>query len=390
MKNSKYFPWIVALTAFSVSASAAYYSVFGISKMFAGAATNVMIMAGSLEFSKLVIASLLYSYWGSLNKLLRTYLTGACFILILITSAGIYGFLSSAYQETANKVEILDKQNGSIGKQKELIQAEIKRYEGQIALKDNRMNTLIDIKSRQQGTMDNLISKNSSTKGLKSQMSSIDAEITKLDLEVKTLNDSISSKNNQLKDLDMQSLTLETNQDVAKEIGPLKYIARLTGKTLDQVVNYFIIALMLVFDPLAISLVIAANFLFSSLNIKKTTVTSIIEEEINEDTETQKQMVKDNDDTKEKIEYVEKREEVEEVEDIKPETPGDISLQLDLFSQDFSKDPIPVKQDVKNEELTVAPNIEIPKNQKTRNRRHREIKIEPPYMDQQINPTNLR
>ena len=270
MKNSRIFPWIVALAAFSVSGSAAYYSVYGISKMFAGAATNVMIMAGSLEFSKLVVASLLYSYWGKLNKILRTYLTIACCILILITSAGIYGFLSAAYQETSNKVEIIDKKNGNLDQQKMIIQTDIKRYENQITQKDNRINSLSEIKSKQQGTMDNLIDKNLSTRSIKSQMVTIDEEITKLDNEVKILNDSLNSKNDKLKDLDLQTLNLQTNQDVAKEIGPLKYIAKLTGKTLDQVVNWFIIALMLVFDPLAVSLVIALNFLFSLQNSKRT------------------------------------------------------------------------------------------------------------------------
>ena len=272
MKNSRIFPWIVALAAFSVSGSAAYYSIFGISKMFAGASTNVMIMAGSLEFSKLVIASLLYGYWSTLNKILRTYLTIACCILILITSAGIYGFLSSAYQETSNKVEVIDKQNGSLDKQKIIIQSDVKRYEDQITLKDNRINSLSDIKTKQQGTMDNLIAKNISIKSIKSQMISIDQEISQLDNEVKVLNDSLNSKNEKLKDLDLQSLSLQTNQDVAKEVGPLKYIAKLTNKSLDQVVNWFIIALMLVFDPLAVSLVIALNFLLSSANSKRTAV----------------------------------------------------------------------------------------------------------------------
>jgi hypothetical protein len=238
-------------------------------------------MAGSLEFSKLVIASLLHTYWGQLNKILRTYLTIACSILILITSAGIYGFLSAAYQETANKVESIDKQNGNLDKQKTLLLSDVKRYESQISLKDNRITTLSELKSKQQNTMDNLISKNSSTKNITNQMSSIDAEISKLDIGVKALNDSMNVRNEKIKALDMQSLTLQTNQDVAKEIGPLKYIAKLTNRSLDQVVNYFIIALMLVFDPLAIALVLSSNFLFSSLNSTKTAVTSSQEEDIN-------------------------------------------------------------------------------------------------------------
>ena len=104
------FPFVVALSALSVSASAAFYSVSGLSKLFAGASLEVLIMATSLEVSKLVIASLLYQYWKDLNKLLRFYLTSAAFILVLITSMGIYGFLSAAYQETATKSGIIDRE----------------------------------------------------------------------------------------------------------------------------------------------------------------------------------------------------------------------------------------------------------------------------------------
>ena len=99
-------PTLIALSALSVSASAAFYSVFGLSKLFAGASTEVIIMAGSLELAKLVVASLLYQYWEDINKILRTYLSIATFILIIITSMGIYGFLSAAYQETYSKLTV--------------------------------------------------------------------------------------------------------------------------------------------------------------------------------------------------------------------------------------------------------------------------------------------
>ena len=112
MKNlkNKIFPLLIAFSALSVSASAAFYSVSGLSKLFAGASLEVIIMASSLEVAKLVIASLLYQYWDSINKILRTYLAIAAGVLILITSAGIYGFLSAAYQETANKEGIVTQQ----------------------------------------------------------------------------------------------------------------------------------------------------------------------------------------------------------------------------------------------------------------------------------------
>ena len=107
--KKRLFPFTIGLAALLVSGSAAFYSVFGLSKLFAGASTQVLIMAGSLEFAKLVCASLLYQYWGTINKWLRAYLSIAVFVLMVITSGGIYGFLSGAYQETATKSEFLDK-----------------------------------------------------------------------------------------------------------------------------------------------------------------------------------------------------------------------------------------------------------------------------------------
>jgi hypothetical protein len=106
----KLFPYVIALSALSVSASAALYSVVGLSKLFAGAKIQVMIMAGSLEFAKLVIASVLYQYWEKTNAFIKAYLMIALIILITITSGGIYGYLSGAYQETSNQSEFLEKE----------------------------------------------------------------------------------------------------------------------------------------------------------------------------------------------------------------------------------------------------------------------------------------
>jgi hypothetical protein len=263
MKENKIFPWIVAIAAASISFSAAFYSIFGIGKMFAGASTNVMVMAASLEFAKLVIASFLYRFWDDVNKALRAYLAIACFILIIITSGGIYGFLSSAYQETANKVENLDKSTAVLDRQKEMIQRQLTQAEKQLEYKNTRQNTLSDMRNRQQSNADNLISQNKSASSVRSQMNSLSKESKTLDDDIKILQDTIASKNQQISEIETKILEASINNDLAAEVGPLKYIAKLTGKSLDEVVNWFIIALMLVFDPLAIALVIAANFVFS-------------------------------------------------------------------------------------------------------------------------------
>jgi hypothetical protein len=255
--KERIFPFIIALSALSVSASAAYYSVTGLSMLFAGASIAVLIMAASLEVSKLVIVSLLYQYWDKLNSLLRSYLTLAAIILILITSAGIYGFLSGAYQQTATKSEIVDKQILSLESKKKL-------YE------DNRNNILEEKQSllNLKGTLSsstttqstdrkgNLIIK--SNKANIEQLKSANISDEKLTNKLDIINDSIFSLENKI-------IEIKTNSGASDELGPLKYLSSLTGQSMDKIINWFLLVIIFVFDPLAISLVIAANFAFARL-----------------------------------------------------------------------------------------------------------------------------
>ena len=126
--QERIFPFLIATSALSVSASAAFYSVSGLSKLFAGAALAVIIMAASLEIAKLVIASLLYQYRKTLPLLLKTYLSIACVVLVLITSMGIYGFLSAAYQETANKAGNIDAQISLVETKRDNIKEQLTVY----------------------------------------------------------------------------------------------------------------------------------------------------------------------------------------------------------------------------------------------------------------------
>jgi hypothetical protein len=265
----KLFPWVIALSALAVSSSAAFYSIYGLGKMFAGATNQVMILAGSLEFAKLVTASLLYQYWEKLNGILKMYLLIATLVLILITSAGIYGFLSSAYQDTAFKVESQDKNVSMLDNNIESIKRATNTYQSQVDQKNSRVEKLTNIRINLQNTQDTLIRRSASTKGVRQQITDIDTEIKRLDSEVGVLNDSISSKNNSINIIEAKKLEISSDSDLAKEVGPLKYIAGLTGKPLDVVVNWYIIILMLVFDPLAIALVISANFAFASVKDEK-------------------------------------------------------------------------------------------------------------------------
>ena len=142
-----FFPTLIAFSALSVSASAAFYSVSGLSKLFAGASFEVIIMAGSLEVAKLVIASLLYQYWDTINKWLRTYLAIATIVLVLITSMGIYGFLSAAYQETYSKLLIQENQIEFIENKAKFYEDDLKRYDTELARISDNINILSNAKA---------------------------------------------------------------------------------------------------------------------------------------------------------------------------------------------------------------------------------------------------
>ncbi|MEK9741366.1 MAG: hypothetical protein VW262_09290, partial [Flavobacteriaceae bacterium] len=157
--QARIFPFLIALSALSVSVSAAFYSVSGLSKLFAGAAFAVIIMAASLEIAKLVIASLLYQYRENLPRLLKYYLSIACFVLILITSMGIYGFLSAAYQETAALAGNVDAQIALIETKRDNVKEQLVVYSDEKesineAVKDLRSglsNNVIQYKDKETG-----------------------------------------------------------------------------------------------------------------------------------------------------------------------------------------------------------------------------------------------
>ena len=263
------FPSLIALSALSVSASAAFYSVSGLSKLFAGASFEVIIMAGSLEVAKLVIASLLYQYWTDLNKLLRTYLTVAAAILVLITSMGIYGFLSAAYQETYSQLSIVENQKGFIQQKVDFYQKDLTRYDQELERISDNISTLSNAKATSIQVRDTTVSG-----GVRTTISTAELRLAQSRIQAEEENrKDIQAKRtvvaDSLQKFQLQVLDLENNTEVAGELGPLKYLSGLTGTSMDKIINVLVLIIIFVFDPLAISLVIAANFAFDRAKPEK-------------------------------------------------------------------------------------------------------------------------
>jgi len=265
--RERIFPFIIALSALAVSVSAAFYSVSGLSKLFAGAAFAVIIMAASLEVAKLVIASLLYQYRKNLPRLLKYYLSTACLVLILITSMGIYGFLSAAYQETAAKAGNIDSQIALIETKRDNIKEQLAVYnaekksinEAVSSLRSGLSNNVIQYTD----TLGNVITTTSSStrRALEKQLDQAIGRQTEINTRVDNLNQ-------QLFDYETEIVEVTSNANIAGELGPLKYLSGLTGKPMDQIINWLLLTIIFVFDPLAIALVVAANFAFAQLKTK--------------------------------------------------------------------------------------------------------------------------
>ena len=300
------FPFLIGFSALSVSASAAFYSVSGLSKLFAGASLEVIIMAGSLEFAKLVTASLLYQYWDTINKTLRTYLSIATIILVLITSMGIYGFLSAAYQETYSKLTAVENQKGFIQQKIDFYQNDVDRYDEEIKRISSNISTLSNAKASSIQVRDTTV-----YGGFRQTISTTELRLAQNRINIEEENRKLAQEkrtvaSDSLQKFQLQVLELDNNNEVAGELGPLQYLSGLTGTPMDKIINWLLLIIIFVFDPLAISLVIAANFAFSQAYPKKKYKENLYGEKI-EDIE-----VKDAEEIKTQDEFMANLDRIEE------------------------------------------------------------------------------
>lgn len=216
-------------------------------------------MASALEISKLIVASYLHNNWKKIGWLLKTYLTIGVAVLMIITSAGIYGFLTSAYQTTADQLMIVEKQTAVVDMKRTRFSEQLDGYKierGQLnssisELAKGLSNNVIQYRDSETGEI--ITTTSSSTRRvLTDQLDDMKDQRTIVSERMEVLTDSITK-------LDLQILDLESNNEVAAEIGPLRYMVEITGKPMNIIVNWFTLLIVFVFDPLAIAMVIAVN-----------------------------------------------------------------------------------------------------------------------------------
>jgi len=246
------FKTLVSFSALAIAGCAALFSVTGIGTLFAGAATSAMVMASALELGKLVGVSFLYRFWPEIPKALKSYMLIASIVLVGITSAGIYGYLSSAYAKVAAEPLKMNADVQIYNSQAATLEEEIKR-------KTTRLDQIISLRGQQENRIDNLISK--STTGSNTTIRSAQNSLAELNRTATQLQKEINQTSAQRDSLKARSITKEVEINTNSDIGTFVYISKAIGVPLDTVVKWFILIIVLVFDPLSICLVLAYNFL---------------------------------------------------------------------------------------------------------------------------------
>ena len=304
----KFRTFLLGVSALFVALNAAFFSVSGLSKLFAGAAFSVIIMASSLELAKLITAGYLYNYWDKINKSFRIYLSGAVLILILITSLGIYGFLTSAFQSTFNQFSVSEKQLSFLQQKEKFWADDVARYDIELSRISENISTLSNAKATGIQVRDT-----ASTTGFRNTISTTELRLSQKRIGVEEQNrKDVQAKRevvaDSLQTIQLKILDVESDEGVSSELGPLQYLSGLLDKPMDVIINWFILIIIFVFDPLAVALVIAfsnAVKVDKGETDKKKVITKreLYGEEPNDDSDTFMQGTIYDDESEDDIEY---------------------------------------------------------------------------------------
>ncbi len=237
---------LVGLSAIVVAGCAAYFSVTGLGVLFAGASVSVMVMAGSLELAKLVAATYLKQEWDSIKGFNKWYLTISVGTLMLITSAGIFGYLSNAFQQQNLGLQKIERDIA-------VYQTQITKNDGEIVRYTTQLTNQQNIRNSQEANLSKQIDKDKSTARVSQMIRNADKEISSISKRI----DELTKQNNVA--LDSINAIKNANINLEREVGGFRFVAEAFGVPLNTVVKFFIFIIVIVFDPLAVALIIAFN-----------------------------------------------------------------------------------------------------------------------------------
>jgi hypothetical protein len=246
------FAILIGLIALLVASCAAFFSVQGLATLYSGQFLAVCIMASSLEISKLIATSYLHRYWSKTATLLRTYLVIAVVILMGITSLGIFGFLTSAYHKSHAIVELVDSKQETLTNQRSFLETEIKSL-------NDRVSTLNSARESQEKRLPSMSSKSAKP---------IYEDIQLAGKEIQNIREKISILTEDLKQTNENIIELKGKKSEVGDIGTLQFVADVLNLKIDDVVLWFTLSIVLVFDPMAVGLVLAYNNIITNKKVE--------------------------------------------------------------------------------------------------------------------------
>jgi hypothetical protein len=236
--NKKLLFYLIGGLSVVLAGTAAFFSIAGLAKLFAGAATAVMVMASALELSKLIIASFLYQYWNTIARSLKAYLVIATVIIMSITSIGIYGFLSAAYQDTKNAYDLSATYSDSLNAKKAFYETYVITYQKQINQQTERLNQLNSIRNSQETRLNN--ETGSTYQNTKSSRLT-DQQIVTVTKELEKLNSIVLSYTDSVNKIAIAATQSKLQNNLTSDLGPLQFISDILRVSMDSVVNTLII-----------------------------------------------------------------------------------------------------------------------------------------------------
>jgi hypothetical protein len=252
---------LVGVIALSLAICAAFFSIVGLSKLFAGASVAVIIMASTLEASKLVIASFLHKHWNTAAAALKFYLITSMLIIMSITSIGIYGFLSAAYQQTKSKYDLTKTSVDSLTAKQLYYESTIKMNMTQLDAKNKQLANYLNLQNLQEQRASQLVSQNKASRTADRSSAKSELSINRLNEEIEVLNQKLVVYTDSVSKIKVAITQSSIQNDIGSELGSLTYISKLLNVPMDKIVNILIILFIIVFDPLAICMVLVFNFL---------------------------------------------------------------------------------------------------------------------------------
>lgn len=256
----KTFAFLMGFLALALATTTAFFSVYGISKLFMGEALAVIILFGLLEAAKIVLISVYHQFAEYFKIVLKGILVTFIVILMCVTSIGVYGFLTSAYSSTSVEIDKLGGKTEMYDKKIEIKKEEKSNLNEQITLKNNRITNLSNLRKSQETRLDSLYQRGHyrSAKQTEIIIKEANNDINNIAKEVDSLNTQILSINDSISSYEMKKLEINSG-DLSGEIGPLKFISTITGLPMDNVVNWLMLIFMFLADPGAVLLVILTN-----------------------------------------------------------------------------------------------------------------------------------